>query len=169
MRLSDGAAAERSSSRHLPLGWLAVAGALLLGSVGVKTYHVWHPPTLPSLVEWVDFERATKMAREQDKLVLYDFTATWCGPCKKMKKELFSVEGYAQKINDQFVPVQIYDTDEGKEIDKLRKRFEVEAYPTLVIASADGKRFKMTRGYRAAAMTASWLKRTAKELREGTK
>ena len=35
------------------------------------------------------FEEALEEAKIQDKLIFVDAFTTWCGPCKRMKKNVF--------------------------------------------------------------------------------
>ena len=151
----------RSSARYLPVAWLWLAGALLAGSVAVDVYHRGHPLKLSDLVQWVDVTAANAMAKKQGVPVLYDFSATWCGPCKRMSKEIFSNQEHANMINKKFVPVRIYDDDSGEAVEKLRKRFKIRAYPTLVLVSSSGKKFKLKRGYSGVRTTLRWLKKYA--------
>ena len=154
-----------SSARHLPAVWLWLAGALLVARGAVHVYQHGHPPRLRDLVQWVDVTVAKATAKKQGMPVLYDFSATWCAPCKQMNKEIFSNTEYASMINEKFVPVRIYDDDSGAAVDKLRKRFNIRAYPTLVLTSSSGKEFKSHRGYGGVNGTLRWLKKTAAGLK----
>ena len=61
----------------------------------------------------------------QNGVVLVDFFATWCGPCKMLSPELGKL---AEKRSD--VTVLKVDVDEHSEIAAL---FNVRAVPTLIL------------------------------------
>jgi thioredoxin len=61
-----------------------------------------------------------------DKIVLVDFYADWCGPCKKMKP---SIEEIAVEMKDKVVVVRI-DADQNPDI---CKELSVESLPTLFV------------------------------------
>lgn len=60
------------------------------------------------------------------ELVLVDFYAEWCGPCKIMKPRILDV---AERMGDNVKVVQI-DVDKEKE---LATRFRISSVPTLII------------------------------------
>ena len=49
-----------------------------------------------SQLNWLlDFDRAKNISKEQDKPILVYFTGSdWCGPCKRLKADFFSSEGF---------------------------------------------------------------------------
>ena len=60
----------------------------------------------------------------QDKLVLVDFYATWCGPCKIMAPDL---EALKQQYADQLVLIKVDADTNSYLVDSLR----IIAIPTL--------------------------------------
>ncbi|VDD82707.1 unnamed protein product [Mesocestoides corti] len=68
----------------------------------------------------VDFESVLK----EDKLVVCDFYATWCGPCKAFAPKFEEMA----KAHTNVIFVKV-DADECEE---LSKKYEVTALPTLV-------------------------------------
>lgn len=63
---------------------------------------------------------------KENKVVLADFWATWCGPCKMIAP---IVEQLAQEFDGKVVVVKV-DVDEESE---LAERFGVQSIPTLIL------------------------------------
>lgn len=79
---------------------------------------------MPSItaVESLD-EFKAKLAEAGDKLVVVDFFATWCGPCKMIAPKL---EAMAQKLsNVVFIKV---DVDEAEDV---AAEYAISAMPTF--------------------------------------
>jgi thiol-disulfide isomerase/thioredoxin len=84
--------------------------------------------------EWLhDLDEALKLAKATGKLVMVDFMASWCGPCKLMDKEVFQSAKFKESAGD-FVLVKI-DVDEQPAI---AKKYGVTAMPTVKFLNADG-------------------------------
>ncbi len=110
------------------------------------------PGADPPLVRWVAAEKARRDAASAGRPVLYDFGAAWCGPCHQLDKEGWGNAELAGYANGAFVPVRVTDreSEEGKNpplVEELQHRYAVSAFPTLVVASADGKEIARMEGW----------------------
>ncbi|KAK2636295.1 hypothetical protein Ddye_031087 [Dipteronia dyeriana] len=75
-----------------------------------------------SMDQWKAHFEASK---ETNKLLVIDFTATWCGPCKSMEPVI--KEFVAKYSEVEFIKI---DVDKFTEI---TKQFGVEAMPTFIL------------------------------------
>lgn len=70
-------------------------------------------------------ELETKFAEAGDKLVVIDFFATWCGPCKRIAPLLDEI---ASKNKEKLVMLKV-DVDE---VEELVGEYSIEVMPTFV-------------------------------------
>lgn len=88
------------------------------------------------------------MAKEADKLVFVDAYTTWCGPCKKMTREVFPQESVGNYYNANFINVKM-DMEKGEGIG-LAQEYQVRAFPTLLFINGDGALVHRIAGYMPA-------------------
>jgi thioredoxin 1 len=91
------------------------------------------------------WQQALDLAKKENKIIFLDAYASWCGPCKKMKRTTFADKTVADYYNKNFINVAI-DMEKG-EGPMLSERYAVEAYPTLIFIKPDGKVFAKTMGF----------------------
>lgn len=91
------------------------------------------------IIEEKDFE---KEVRKNDKVVLVDFFATWCMPCKMLGPVL---EQVAKQTEGEFDVVKL-DIDQNMD---LAKEYGVMSIPTMVVVK-DGKEVDRVVGFRQA-------------------
>ena len=79
----------------------------------------------------VDFISQAAKTTPQEKIVVLDFFATWCGPCKAMAPTMEKMEKkYGDKIEFRKI-----DIDQEPQ---LAQKYDINAVPTLVILSPQG-------------------------------
>ncbi len=82
-------------------------------------------------------EQASAKAKAENKLIFLDCFTTWCGPCKKMARDVFPQELVGNYMNPKFVNLQIdMESEYGA---PLAKKLQIQAYPTFVIFNADAQ------------------------------
>jgi thioredoxin-related protein len=115
--------------------------------------------TTEQAIQWLRYDEGLKKASKEDKHVFIDFTASWCGWCKKMDKETFAQPDVVKLINDQFVPVKVWgDSRDELDIDGYkiseqnltRQQFGVSGFPSFWFLKSDGSKLAQIRGYRDA-------------------
>jgi len=130
------------------------------------------PATGPraELSRWTDLQSAFEESKRTGKPILLDFNAEWCGPCQRMKREVFDNGDFGPAVQMAVIPVSIVDRrqEDGHntpDVDGLQQRFDVDAFPTLVVFSPATGRAAKSRGYQGAAQTVEWVRNVAQSVR----
>lgn len=86
------------------------------------------------------WEEATNQAGEENKLIFVDAYAKWCGPCKRMAKNVFTNPSVGEYMNENFISVKM-DMEEEKGI-SFGRTYPVSAFPTLFFMDENGEVIK---------------------------
>lgn len=97
--------------------------------------------------EGTTLEQASAKAKAENKLIFLDCYTQWCGPCKKMTKEVFPQANVGAYMNPKFVCIKI--DMESAYGAPLAKKLQIQAYPTFVIFNADAQEISRFLGYHA--------------------
>ena len=111
--------------------------------------------TTLSQVNWVyDFEQAKAIALQEKKWIVDDFWASWCGPCKKMDRELWQ-KTEMNTVKDKFVFVKI-DFDQERE---FAQYFTVQAIPSVLIIDPNKAVIDRKLGFMNSSEYINWFKK----------
>jgi thiol:disulfide interchange protein len=93
----------------------------------------------------ISVSEALAEAGRQNKIVVVDFGATWCGPCRQMEHTTFSDPDVKKFLRDHTIALKV-DIDEQPEV---ANQFGVKSIPTMVFLNAQGEQLARTVGYRS--------------------
>jgi thiol:disulfide interchange protein DsbD len=124
----------------------------------------------PERSSWTTMDGALAESRRNGKPVFIDFSADWCGPCQALRREVFEDGSRAATLENAVIPVSIVDQrretgSNPPEIEALQDRYQVQAFPTLVVFSPATGRVMTTRGFRDGDATLAWITQAAKAVR----
>lgn len=87
--------------------------------------------------EGTTLEQASALAKAQKKLIFLDCYTQWCGPCKKMARDVFPMAEVGSFMNPKFISIKI--DMESAYGAPLAKKLQITAYPTFIIFNADAQ------------------------------
>ncbi|NNE28747.1 MAG: thioredoxin fold domain-containing protein [Saprospiraceae bacterium] len=91
-----------------------------------------------------NFEEALAMAKEEGKVIFVDTYTTWCGPCKRMSRNVFTDSEVGTFYNKHFVNLKL--DMEKKDGIQFGGKYPVSAYPTLYFIDAKGEVVQKVKG-----------------------
>jgi len=90
--------------------------------------------SLQAQVQWLqEYEVAKSVARETGKLIVIDFGANWCGPCREMDRELWESPEMKEPAKN-FIGLKV-NIDFNR---TLATAYHVTAIPKVVVATLSG-------------------------------
>jgi len=145
---------------HKSLTFVSLAIALLLGLLA--TSYAQQP-------NWKPFEKALTLAKIDNKLIIVDVWAPWCGWCHEMKKETYPQ--LPEGLKKAFVFTRLnrddHDTEhryrgQRRSEMQLAKQLNAQTVPTVIILSANGNYLFHLSGYLSAEKLGKVLRQSQK-------
>jgi tetratricopeptide (TPR) repeat protein len=99
-------------------------------------------------IEWrFSYANARQEAKEKGRPLVLEFGRKTCYWCGVLDRDTLSHPTVIKTINDNFIPLKI----DGDLEPKLVQALQIDAYPTVVLADADGKILGTMEGFKDAA------------------
>ena len=151
------------STRAMPVVLLALLVLLFVARGATAWWENAHPPEVYDRMQWLQPAEAAQASSMHRRPILYDFTAEWCPPCKRLEREVFANRQEASQIGTMFIPAKVLDRqrEEGRNpalVDTLQQRYRIEGFPTLVAVTPDGKEVGRLSGFHGRAATMDSLR-----------
>lgn len=96
----------------------------------------------------LSWEDVKQKAKEENKFIFIDAYATWCVPCKKMDKEVYTNDSVAAFFKDRFISVKLQMDSTAKDNNEIKRAYafarkissdyKVTGFPTLLFFSPEG-------------------------------
>lgn len=113
-------------------------------------------PAASADIVWYDYDDGLKLAQKTGKKIFLEFTAKWCGYCKRMHATTFKDPDIIKMFNDNYITVSVDgDSPDTLNIDGLittqkamTKEWRVTGYPTYWFVTPEQEKIAPITGYR---------------------
>lgn len=89
-----------------------------------------------------DMEVAKEKALSSNKMIIVDFTATWCGPCRKLEQDLWDTKEF-KALGDKYIFLKV-DVDKNR---ALAAKYQVRSIPKVMVLTAKEEVLYTESGY----------------------
>ncbi|WP_445777421.1 TlpA family protein disulfide reductase [Shewanella sp.] len=150
-------------SRFSGKGLIALGALLLLGQVSLQAHALAIGDTAPDFTLKNQQGTNLNLAEQRGEIILINFWASWCGPCRKEMPVLQKLQDKYQDLGVQVWGVNVEQENQaGKDFladldlsfsiffdqtNTLSKTYQVEAMPTTVMIDRNGKVRFVFQGY----------------------
>jgi thioredoxin-related protein len=111
--------------------------------------------------EGLSWKEIQQKAKKQKKYIFVDCYATWCGPCKKMDREVYANDSVGSLLNAKFISVKVQMDSTKADNDFIRswyktakemgKTYRIAVYPTFLFFSPNGEVVYKDFGYKKSS------------------
>lgn len=122
-----------------------------------KSDTIQTPAAKASEISWHRYSEGMELAKKLNKKVFLEFTAKWCGYCKKMKATTFKDPGVVSMLEKYYVSISVdgdsrdtlnFDGYITTEQGLTREQYGVSGFPTYWFLTSAGERIAPVQGYR---------------------
>ena len=115
-------------------------GAGILGAISGSLLLIAWLEAPEGQLQWEHSEAvAAQRASKEEKPLLLDFTAEWCGACKELARHTFADPTVLREAS-RFVALRVDATsDDDPAVDQLKDKYGVVGLPTVIVLGANGQ------------------------------
>lgn len=124
--------------------WIVAAAALwLISAFGPSSAAPEIGKAAPALVVTALNGRTFDLAKLKGKVVLVNYWATWCAPCRK---EMPKLDAFYQRYHDRGLEIIGISIDFDRDLDKARRVAQGVSYPTALAKAVTDDGFGKPKG-----------------------
>ena len=94
-------------------------------------------------ITWHAYGKGMDLGKDQNKKVLINFYADWCGYCRKMDKETYRDRAVVDYMKDHFIAIKVNSDREGDTASKYR----VQGLPSTWFITESGEKISNLPGF----------------------
>jgi tetratricopeptide (TPR) repeat protein len=131
-------------------------GVLSAVVAGTLVVCAWPACGADKEIAWrADYDTARKEAVEKGRPLFLSFHTEDCFHCRRLEAGPFKDPAVVALVNERYVPLHV----DAAKSPRLTEALRIQAYPTMIIAAADGKILAFLEGYQDAGPLHDHLQR----------
>lgn len=84
-------------------------------------------------------EEAKAKAKAENKRLMIMVSATFCGPCKQLERNVYPTPEFRKLRDDNKLILKYYHDLDKNDPDNVHGQYKIKAYPSFIVLSPDGK------------------------------